>query len=79
MRHIWHINGDATAYDVAYENLTIAYPRREMRMHSAHPTYARQSTRFYGVWRAYVQRMGCVHAESINTSHYILVVTLANV
>ena len=38
--------------------------------HSVHPTYARRSTRFYGVWWAYVQRMGCVHAEPINT-YYI--------
>ena len=27
--------------------------------------------RMAGVWRAYVQRMGCVHAEPINTSLYI--------
>ena len=67
MRRIWRMNGDATAYDVAYENLTIAYSRRKWRMHSVHPTNARRSTRFYGVWRAYVQRMGCVHAELMNT------------
>ena len=79
MQRIWRINGDATAYDVGYENLTIAYPWRKWRTHSVQPTCARRSTRFYGVWRAYVQRMGCVHAEPINTPHYILVVTLANV
>ena len=73
--HMRRMNGDATTFDVAYENLTIAYPRRKRRMHSVHPTYARRSTRFYGVRRAYVQRMGCVHAESIKTPHYILVVT----
>ena len=71
MWRIWRMNGDATAYDVAYENLTIEYARRKWRMHSVHPTYARRSTRFYGVWRAYVRRMGCVHAEPINTPHYI--------
>ena len=27
--------------------------------------------RMAGVWRAYVQRMGCVHAEPINTPLYI--------
>ena len=79
MQHIWRMNGDTTAYDVGYENLTIAYPWRKWRTHSVQPTYARRSTRYYGVWRAYVQRMGCVHAEPINTPHYILVVTLANV
>ena len=69
MRRILRMNGDATAYDVAYENLTIAYSRRKWRMHSVHPTNARRSTRFYGVWRVYVQRMGCVHAELMNTPH----------
>ena len=69
MRRILRMNGDVTAYDVAYENLTIAYLRRKWRMHSAHPTSARRSTRFFGVWRAYVQRMGCVHAELMNTPH----------
>ena len=67
MRRIWRMNSDATAYDVAYENLTIAYSRRKWRMHSVHPTNVRRSTRFYGIWRAYVQRMGCVHAELMNT------------
>ena len=38
MRRIWRMNGDATAYDVACENLTIAYSRRKWRMHSVHPT-----------------------------------------
>ena len=71
MLRIWRMNGDATAYDVAYENLTIAYLRRKWRMHNVHPTYARRSTRFYDVWRAYVQRMDCVHAEPINTPHYM--------
>ena len=69
MWRIWRMNGDATPYDGAYENLTIAYSRRKWRMHSVHPTNARRSTRFYGVWRAYVQRMGCVHAELMNTPH----------
>ena len=69
MRHIWRMNGDATVYDVANENLTIAYSRRKWRMHSVHPTNVRRSTRFYGVWRAYVQRMGCVHAKLMNTPH----------
>ena len=77
MRRIWRMNGDATAYDVAYENLTtIAYSRRKWRMHSVHPTYARRSTRFYGVWRAYVQCTGCVHTELINTPHHIRVVNV---
>ena len=75
MWRIWRMNGDATAFDVAYENLIIAYPRRKRRMHSVHPTYARRSTRFYRVRRAYVLRMGCVHAEPIKTPHYIFVVT----
>ena len=70
MRRIWRMNGDATAYDVAYENLTMAYSRRKWRVHSVHPAYARRSTRFYGVGRAFVQRMGCVHAEPINTPHF---------
>ena len=42
-----------------------------VRMQSVHPTYTRRSTRFYGVWRAYVQCMGCVHAEHITAPHYI--------
>ena len=71
MRCIWRINGDATAYDVAYENLTTACSRRKWRMHSIHPTYARRLTRFYGIWRAHVRRMGCVHAKPINTPYYI--------
>ena len=71
MRRIWRIDGDAPAYNVAYKNMTIACSRRKWRMHNVHPTYARRSTRFYGVWRAYGQRMGCVHAETINTPHYI--------
>ena len=79
MQRKCRMNGDATAYDVAYENLVIAYPRRKWRMHSVHPAYTRRSTRFYGVWWAYVQRMGCVHAEPINTPHHILVVMSANV
>ena len=65
IRRIWRMNGDATAYGVAYENLNIAYTRRKWRVHSVHPTYARRSTRFYGVWRAYVQRMGCVHMPNL--------------
>ena len=69
MRRIWRMNGDATAYDVAYENLTIAYSRCKWRMHSVHPTYARRPTLYYGVWRAYVQRMGCVLAELMKTHH----------
>ena len=79
MRRIWLMNGDAAAYDVTYENLTIACPRRKWRMHTVHPMYAQRSTQFYGVWQAFVQCMGCLHAEPINTSHYILVVMLANV
>ena len=65
MIYVWY------TYDVAYENLTIAYSRRKWRMHSVHPTYARRSTRFYGVWRAYGQRMGCVHTEPRYTLHYV--------
>ena len=38
MRRIWRMNGDATEYDVTYENPTIAYPRRKWRMHSIHLT-----------------------------------------
>ena len=76
MRRIWCMDGDATAYDVAYENLTIAYSRRKWRIHSEHPTYARRSTRFDGTWRAYVQRMGCVHAKLINTPHYMWAVSV---
>ena len=38
--YLWRMNGDATAYDVAYENLTIGYSRRKWRMHSVHPTRA---------------------------------------
>ena len=68
----WRMNGNATAYGVAHENLIIAYPRRKWRMHSVQPTYARRLTRFYGVWRAYAQRMGCVHAAPINTAHSFL-------
>ena len=71
MRRIWRMNDNATAYDVAYENLNIAYPRPKGRLHSEHPTYVRRSPRFYGVWWAYVQRMVCVHAEPINTPHNI--------
>ena len=63
---------------VAYAQRTSNSPCTRWSM-SVHLTYARRSTRFYGVWLAYVQRMGCVHAKLINTSHYILVVTLANV
>ena len=70
MPRIWFMNGDATAYDVAYENLTIANPWPEWHMYRVHPTYALRSTRFYGIWWVYVQRMGCVHAEPKNT-HYI--------
>ena len=44
-------------YGVAYENLTISYSRRKWRMHRVHPTCSRRSTRFYGVWRAYGQRI----------------------
>ena len=76
MRRIWRMNGDATAYDVAYENLTIAYSWRKWRMHSKHPTYAQRSTRFDGAWRAYVQHMGCVHAKLINTPHYMWAVSV---
>ena len=68
MRRIWHMDGDATAYD---ENLTIAYPGRKWRIHSVHPTYAWRSTWFYGVCWAYVQRMVCVHAKPTNTPHYM--------
>ena len=80
--------GDAHATHMAYEwrchcawcrvheNLTIAYSQCKWRMHSVHPTYARRSTRFYSVWRAYVQRMGCVHAEPINTPHHMLAVNV---
>ena len=67
--HIRRMNGDATEYDVAYENLTIVYSGRKWRMHSEHPTNVRRSTRFHGVWRAYLSRMGCVHAELMNTPH----------
>ena len=73
---IWRMDGDATAYYVAYENLTIAYSQRKWRMHSVHPGYARRSMRFYSVWRVYVQRMGCVHAEPINTPHYMWAVNV---
>ena len=73
---IWFINGDATAYDVAYENLTIAYPWREWHMHSVHPTYALRSTRFYGIWWVYVQRMGCVHAEPKKYTLYLWAVNV---
>ena len=38
MRRIWRMNGDATEYDVTYENPTIVYPRRKWRMHSIHLT-----------------------------------------
>ena len=76
MRRIWRMDGDATAYDVAYENLTIAYSRRKWRIHSEHPTYRRRSTWFDGAWRAYVQRMGCVHAKLINTPHYMWAVSV---
>ena len=72
MRRTWRMNDNATAYGVAHENLIIAYPRRKWRMHSVQPTYARRLTRFYGVWRAYAQRMGCVHAAPINTAHSFL-------
>ena len=37
MRRIWRMNGDATAYDVAYENLTTAYSRRKCRVHGVIP------------------------------------------
>ena len=65
-------NGNATAYGVAHENRIIAYPQRKWRMHSVQPTYARRSTRFYGVWRAYAKRMGCIHAAPRNTAHFFV-------
>ena len=64
MRRIWRMNGDATAYDVAYENLTNAYWRRKWRMHSVHPMNVRWSTRsmaygvhMYSAWAAYMPNL----------------------
>ena len=79
MAHGWRTCSASMAMPLRMMSRMRTWPLHIHGASGVQPTYAPRSTRFYGVWRAYVQRMGCVHAEPMNTPHYILVVTLANV